>query len=486
MQTYLNNPKNKPVVFMLSAAVGCLAAALLAEAFLLLLPKGKTVEAVEQQSICLTIDVSGSMMGSPMKEMKAAAQNFVDKRAGDKLALTAFSDDAAIIESFASTNEDVKNAIDDLEAEGMTNFAAAFEKSEKVFEELAGSHKTLLLFTDGENTVGNPDKAVEIAARLRDKKVRIFAIGTAEADGKYLAKLTGSKDHVFFAQSGELDSAFTKAEAKIHIASTVGSGRDSHTLVFIETAGWTVFAALGIALALVALQNYYLKKPILPTEQLSFVAAGAVLAGLAAGFIAQMATTVLSAIHLGEIGRVLAWSVLGGLLAFGMVFVIPNLDKAKALGFGALGGFLGSLGFLLMTTMTGMAGGRLLGAALLGACIGLLVAIVETLYRKVWLMAVYDPRHVSQVNLGTQAVTVGSGRGDTVPIVGVETKAGSFVAAGGDTVQFTDSQGTQSLVPGDRVMVGNVELVICSKEVPFSPSKFYPMKMSRARELMNR
>jgi len=113
------------------------------------------------------------------------------------------------------------------------------------------------------------------------------------------------------------------------------------------------------------------------------------------------------------------------------------------------------------------------------------VAIVETYFRNVWLMVVYDPRNVAQVNLGSRAVTVGSGNSDTVLIPGVGTKMGTFLVVG-DTVQYTDANGTQSLMPGNRVNVGGVELVICSKEVQFAPSKFYPMKMSRARELMNK
>jgi hypothetical protein len=98
-------------------------------------------------------------------------------------------------------------------------------------------------------------------------------------------------------------------------------------------------------------------------------------------------------------------------------------------------------------------------------------------------MVLYDSRTFSQVNLGSQKVTVGSASSDTVFVKDVEATAGTFRVVG-DQVQYTDLHGTQSLMPGNRVKVGKVELVICSKDVPFSPSKFYPMKMSRARELM--
>lgn len=475
-----HDPKNKPIVFMLSAALGCLIAAVLAEVFLFALPKGTPVQV---QSICLTIDVSGSMAGDRLADIQRAAKQFVDKRSGDDLAITIFSSDARVLVPFTKNSGELKKNIDDLLAYGGTNFERALEVSAEAFERLESRNKTLLIFTDGASSVGDAMRALRVAQQLRQKGVRIFTVATKDADEMYLAGLTGHKNQVISAQDGQFGEAFATAEKMV--ATTIGGGSGSLTIAFIATVGWTVFISLGIALALVAIQNYFMKKPLLPQEQAVLVAAGAALAGLASGFVAQTAMTALSAIHLGEVGRVLAWAVLGGLLAFGMTFVIPNLDKTKALGFGALGGFLGSIGFLMMTTVMGELGGRWLGAFILGACVGLLVAIVETYYRNVWLMVIYDPRNFSQVNLGSQAVTVGSGAHDTVPIPNVGTKAGTFLVVG-DHVQYTDAHGKQSLVPGNRVKVGKVELVICSKDVPFAPSKFYPMKMSRARELMNK
>jgi len=478
MKTFFHDPKNKPVVFMLSAALGCLIAAILAEAFLFMLPKGEP-----SQAICLTIDISGSMAGDNLRDMQNAAKQFIDKRSGDSLAIAVFSSDARLLVPFTRDPKELKKTIDNLEAFGATNFQRALEVSAQALNEQKGKSSALLIFTDGENTNGDANRAIQIAKELRQEGVRIFAVAAVDADGMYLADLTGDRNRVVSTQDGKFGEAFATAERMI--ATTIGSGSGSHTVAFIATSGWTIFIALGIALALVAIQNYFMKKPLLPQEQAFLVTTGAALAGLASGFVAQSATSILSAIYLGEIGRVLAWSVLGGLLAFGMTFVIPNLDKTKALKFGILGGFLGCVGFLLVKVGTGDVGGRLIGAAVLGACVGLLVAIVETFYRKVWLMVVYDPRNFSQVNLGSQAVTVGSGKNDTVPIRDVAAKAASFLVVG-DRVEYTDLHGTQSLMPGNRVKVGKVELVICSKEVPFSPSKFYPMKMSRAKELMNK
>jgi len=451
---------------MLSAAIGCLAAAILAEMFLLALPKGVRAEQQSTQSICLTIDISGSMAGAPMREMRAAAKRFIDKRSSDDLAITIFSSDARILLPFTKNSDELKTTIDNLLAYGATNFEAALRASAEALEKTDSENdRVLLIFTDGENTEGDENRAIQTAGQLRQKGVRIFSVATDEADVSYLAKLTGDRDRVFYAQGGELDRAFEQAEKMIGIATTIGSESGSHAIAFIATAGWTVFVALGIALALVAIQNYFLKRAFISSEQAIWVIPGAILAGIVAGIVAQTAMTVLAAIHMGELGRILAWSVLGGLLAVGMVFVIPNLDRMKALGFGALGGLLGSIGFLMMTAAIGNTGGRLIGAVILGACVGLLVAVVETIYRDIWLKVVYGSNDSTIVNLGAQIVTVGSGKKDTVFVDGVRPNAGSFQFEG-DKIRYTDPTGSKLLMPGSRVQIGNVVLVVLSKNIP--------------------
>ena len=204
---YFHDPKNKPVVFALSAALGCLIAALLAEGFLLAPPKGEPA-----QSICLTIDTSGSMAGNLMREMQKAAQDFVDQRAGDNLALTIFSSDARVVEPFTTDHRRLKATIGNLLAFGATNFEAALRESIKVLETSKNSHKTLLIFTDGENTEGDADQAIRAAKSLREQGVRIFAVAALDADVMYLAALTGDRNSVVDARSGGLDKAFGEVE----------------------------------------------------------------------------------------------------------------------------------------------------------------------------------------------------------------------------------------------------------------------------------
>jgi len=265
----------------------------------------------------------------------------------------------------------------------------------------------------------------------------------------------------------------------------------------VGTALWSALICSGIVLAIVMLQNILLRKPALIKESITPVLVGGVVGGAVAGGAAQLFYSISAEILFSDgitpllfllhnvFVRSIAWGMMGGLAALGMSYCIPNLNRKWAVLGGLIGGIVGCIFFLIICLFTGDWLGRLLGTAILGACIGAMIGFVEQFYRNIWLMVLYDPRNFTQVNLGSQVITVGSGASDTVFVKDVGAKAASFLVVG-DKVRYTDANGTQSLVPGNKVKVGNVELVICSKDVQFAPSKFYPMKMSLAREFMKK
>ncbi|MDR1383569.1 MAG: VWA domain-containing protein [Planctomycetaceae bacterium] len=466
----------KPIIFALAAGMGCFAAALLAEIFLWATQRGQPAQAV-----CLTIDVSGSMAGSKLDEIKNSAKQFIEKHNLSKnyVALAIFSSVGKEVVPLTQNKKELFDNIDKLLAYGGTNFEDAISVSQKIMNENDSKHKAVLIFTDGASSQGNSQKAIETSDELRKDGIRIFAVSTQDGDMPYLAGLTGSLDRVIGTQDGRFDEAFAQAEEMIS-ASLMGAGGNFATIeLFIRTDGWTVFLALGIALALVAIQNYFLKKALLSAQEGVLVIVGSIVAGIIAGTIGEISHQIFDFVKLGILGQMIGWTILGAILAYGMGYFIPNLNRMKALNFGAIGGFLGSFAFFIISISTEI-GGRLLGAFILGSCIGLLIAIVETIFRNAWLMVMYDPRNFSQVNLGSQPVTVGSGKNNTVLIADIPVKAGTFQIVG-DKVHYTNADGTQTLQSGNRIKIGNVEFVLCSKDVPFSPSKFYPMKMSKVK-----
>ena len=472
---------------MLVSAVGCFLFALLVEPFLYL-TQWPSAPRQSPQSICLTMDVSGSMQGEPLGEVKKAAKSFIQKRdlTRDQIAIVTFSDYARVILPFSQNQEELFRNIDQLHSDGGTNFEAAMQTSETLFPQQEQSvirtedgDYSILLFTDGESTVGNPNTAVGTASRLINRNVRVFAIAAGDADMRYLTDLTHYSDRVITTRNGDFENAFAQAERMI--SGSIVAHEKQGRFAYLDAILFNMFICCGITFFLVGTQNSLMKKPMFMQKQFLFLLFAAVLTGAISGFFAQFFYAFLQAIYLGELGRLIAWTIMGILLAMAMVFFIPNLNKNIAMKGGALGGFLGCLGFLLALS-TGDMAGRLLGAFILGACIGAMVGIVEVVSRKVWLAVVYSPRDVTVVNLGPQTVTVGSGNDDTVLVRDVDKRAAEFRMDGKD-VRYKGPDGNRNLEPGARVKLGDVELVVCSQEVPFSPSRFYPLIFSRAMEL---
>lgn len=179
---------------------------------------------------------------------------------------------------------------------------------------------------------------------------------------------------------------------------------------------WTALLAVGLCVALLVGQNRYLGRPLLAAGRvpLAAVIAGGAAAGLVSGSLGQALFSVFLAIGVGSLGLVFGWVLLGGLLGFGISYTVPNLDRKKAAVAGLAGGLLGVIVYLLWSLVAEWLG-RFAGAAALGFCIGLAVAIVEAAFRRVWLEVRYGDRESITVNLGPEPVKVGGdAKGSTV------------------------------------------------------------------------
>jgi Ca-activated chloride channel family protein len=156
-------------------------------------------------------------------------------------------------------------------------------------------------------------------------------------------------------------------------------------------------------------QNKLLRKAPLTRRQVLPLLGGGLLAGLLAGTISQILFNSLAMYgSLAGVGRVLGWIVLGGILGFGMSHVIPNLPRKKAIAAGAAGGFCGALAFLAAVSVLPDFLARLLGALILGAAIGLMIALAEKLAREACLIVHWGPQERTVINLGERPIILGS------------------------------------------------------------------------------
>lgn len=260
-----------------------------------------------------------------------------------------------------------------------------------------------------------------------------------------------------------------RTEGKFDLMVTVPAGPvgpQSSWWLVVVIGLWTALLALGLSLALVMGQNWYLARPWLSLREFAVLAAGSLVAGVIAGGVGQALYGLLTQAHLvPEIGFLAGWLLLGSLLGRGVVFFIPNLSSWRATAAGSCGGLLGA-GAFIAVSFVGDVAGRLLGAAILGFALGLMVALVETAFRKVWLEVVDGPHEVRAVNLGATPVVIGGdGSKCTVLVAGAPGRALKFWAKD-DQVFCLDilAEKTYPVSPGYCYRLKQSDVVVCSND----------------------
>lgn len=126
--------------------------------------------------IVLVLDRSGSMAGSPLENMKAGADTFIDiideatDGAGDgtidsgsRIGIVSFASTATADTQLITSVADLKDAVAGLTAGGSTNHADAFTTAVSLFDPLSANAKVIVMFTDGKTTAGAPPAPVAAA-----------------------------------------------------------------------------------------------------------------------------------------------------------------------------------------------------------------------------------------------------------------------------------------------------------------------------------
>ena len=420
MLAQLTRQLPKPVFFALLGALGCFLGGLIGEA--LLLATRKAPSPATAREICLLIDCSGSMHGDKINEVKEAAIQFLRGQdlTCNAIAVVGFNTFPWVAAPLTNHAGFLESAVRALQASGSTRMDLAMEMATKQFSPRSveggsnGPPRAILLFTDG---MPEPPSAsvptLNAAQSARADGILIVSVATGDAQVQYLQQITGDPKQVMPTTSGKFLEAFREAERIIRSKQLVeSSSRGSqYSLVWaMSRIGiWTALLSVGLGLVLIVGQNAYLHRRLLSAKEGLLGAGGSIGAGMVAGALGQLLFQGAASVAALElVGRIAAWTLLGGLVGLGMTFFVPNLKTWRALLGGAIGGVVGSLGFLAGAGMLADFAGRLLGAALLGFFIGLMIALAEQIAREACLLVHWAPKETTTVNLGAQPVILGS------------------------------------------------------------------------------
>ena len=409
---------NKPLLFGLYGASGCLTAAILLGEPFLALTKAKPNSSA--QAIVLLVDASSSMSDGKLTEVKTAASKFIERRdlQKDQLAVVSFGLEIKTATPLTNDANTLKNAIDTLSESGGTPMAEGINAAMGELQTTA-LDKNIILFTDG--VPNDPDFAYNSALAARNMGVKLISVATGDADINYLTQITGDGSLVFYANSGQFEQAFRNAEAAIYKQLVESDSGKNYSITdsVLSTGGWTAFLAMGISLALIMGQNRYMRLPLLTVRKGIITTLGSLAAGMIAGATGQIVFLPLYNIAgLEIIGYIVAWVILGALVGGGTKFFVPNLKLKNALLGGTIGGGIGGSGFLITASIFGDVLGRLSGTSIIGFFIGLMIAWIEQkqLESQPYLLVNWTATEQTTYLLGTKPILIGSSLNVEIPL----------------------------------------------------------------------
>ncbi|MFO0964333.1 MAG: protein kinase [Gemmataceae bacterium] len=496
----------KPVWFALMGALGCLLAALIFEAPLrLLLPassstSGMIGRSVLKADVVFVLDTTATM-DPHVADVSDMADRFLTNLKREEIdaqiGLVYFrfppEDPKELTfdgKPFTSNPAVFRREVAELRGEGELRVGHSSLDGMDYASTLPfrpGSAKVLVLITDEGPTIPDKKNADEkaLAETLKKAGIQQLHLFVKNNPLRYIAlqQLLG-KDGKAAGEMFALDNlrAETGLEEKIaRLARTQIRVRalcaeeefralESGRLV-VAMGAWTAAIAQGLVLALLCAAMVYLGQSL--RRIVSFVNASvSIVLTFAAGALAQGLTILLTigvasgtpAVLLDLLAKLLGWMLVG--LAAGLVlgFFMPNVSKLKGLLAGLVAGLFAGLLYVVLSALFGSMLGRWLGALFLGLGAGLLVAFLESAFRRWWLEIRRPSGEVRTLALGADLVSVGSDPGRATIVLPEGPPIAFRFYLDGDKVMCEDRGGSFEIFAGDQQEINGVSIMLCNPE----------------------
>jgi Ca-activated chloride channel homolog len=152
-------------------------------------PEATVAVPVEQASVVLVTDVSGSMQATDvapnrLDAARSAAENFLDEAPEElRVGLVAFSDTSRVLQPPTIDHEQVRSALGQLTATGGTATGDGIDAALTALEPGQGDRRppaAVVLLSDGAATAGRDPVAVAREAAQQDVPVYTVALGTPD------------------------------------------------------------------------------------------------------------------------------------------------------------------------------------------------------------------------------------------------------------------------------------------------------------------
>ena len=173
--------------------------------------------------VLLTVDLSGSMSGTPLAEAKKAMKRFVDEMDKDivRIGLIPFANRTSVVLKPTNDYRKVKKAIDELIIDdefGYGNSDHPFDLGLSELEINDADVKYIIVLTDG--MWGCCDAAISSAKTCHKNNIEIMALGFGSADYSFLKKIASTDEFASLTDLSNLSGSFSKIAQVIGESST--------------------------------------------------------------------------------------------------------------------------------------------------------------------------------------------------------------------------------------------------------------------------
>lgn len=164
--------------------------------------------------VYLLIDCSISMRDFKLEQAKSGAIQYAENacKKGYAVGVISFSGQARLVCKPVKNSMELKKAINNLAIESSTNLTWGLHFAKENFQApVAGG--TIVVVTDG--MPDNVQTAVETANQLKRMRIKIFCIGTDDADQDFLEQISSKKKMAIHVEKENFASAIVAAAKQL-------------------------------------------------------------------------------------------------------------------------------------------------------------------------------------------------------------------------------------------------------------------------------
>ncbi len=163
--------------------------------------------------VFLTVDLSGSMGGTPLREAKKAMKRFVNEMDRDytKIGLIPFADNVGYELNLTNNYRKIKQKIDELEIDekyGYCNGAHPFDLSYSKLCKSSADIKYIIVLTDG--LWSCTAAAIKTAQKCHKAGIEVMALGFGSADYNFLKQIASTDEFASLTDLADLSGSFSK------------------------------------------------------------------------------------------------------------------------------------------------------------------------------------------------------------------------------------------------------------------------------------